>query len=121
MNKLQSDAKAGDIAKRLHQIISTHDSGLVGSKILEAVRESGSVSAETMALAILKYRETDFVVDLAHMNYAHGLMRVMLDSILAKEQAHAQRTQFWASVVLSLASVVLSAASLVLAIAAFKM
>jgi hypothetical protein len=112
MSTASKSLKARQLAERMAQIIHPDDSGVVGSRILRAVEEHEPVDAETFALAILKFRQEALIVSRDHMEYAHALMRVMLDNLLAREQARSQRTQFVASIVLGIASLILAGAAL---------
>jgi hypothetical protein len=94
------------------QIIHPDDTGVVGESILETIAENEPVDAETFALAILMYRRKDLAVRREHMEYTHRLMRVMLDSLLAREQVVAQKIQFWATVILGISALILAAAAL---------
>lgn len=104
--------KAGLIAARMQQIIHPDDTGTVGASILTAVKEHEPVSAEVFALAILRYRESTLRVSLVHMNYAHSLMRVMLDSLLAGEQEKSEKRMFNTSWMLAIVAIVVSAIAL---------
>ena len=104
------ERKAKDLADRMTQIISSHDSPITGRRILEAVEEI-KPSAATMAMAMMKYREDTVGTATEHMVMAHKLMRVPLDILLAKEQSRSQ----W---VVAAVSIAIGVASLVVAVIA---
>lgn len=107
MTKLLLESRSTAIAQRM-QLLIDGDYGTVGTRILQTIDEFNPVSAEEFAIAMLKYRQGAITLRPDFLEHVQSVMRVMLDSLLAREQAKAQRTQYWASIILGAAAVLVT-------------